>query len=131
MFSAIRVECVVGLESNALACGVKRKGAILAAGALVLTLLSASGAQAQCTGSGALAPSSGTDQTVAMAVAGVSASVSALVTSINSVNTAFLTQSSAFIGSPAILSPTRRVAASGPAAWAVTSVPAQPPQPET
>jgi outer membrane autotransporter protein len=36
-----------------------------------------------------------------MAVANVSASVGALVTSINSVNTAFLTQSSAFIGSPA------------------------------
>ena len=36
-----------------------------------------------------------------MAVANVSASVGALITSINSVNTAFLTQSSAFIGSPA------------------------------
>jgi opacity protein-like surface antigen len=35
-----------------------------------------------------------------MAVANVSGSVGALVTSINSVNTAFLTQSSAFIGSP-------------------------------
>jgi hypothetical protein len=38
---------------------------------------------------------------MAKAVVGVSASVNALVTSINSVNTAFLTQSSAFIGSSA------------------------------
>jgi opacity protein-like surface antigen len=67
---------------------------------LTLILLSASAAHAQCTaagpfGSNSLAP------TVAMAVAGVSSSVGALVTSINSANTAFLTQSSAFIGSPA------------------------------
>src|SRR6266436_5595770 len=39
--------------------------------------------------------------TVAMAVAGVSASVNALTSSINTANTAFLTQSSALIGSPA------------------------------
>jgi hypothetical protein len=39
-------------------------------------------------------------QAANMAVANVSASVGALVSSINSLNTAFLTQSSAFIGSP-------------------------------
>jgi opacity protein-like surface antigen len=65
---------------------------------LALILMSASAAHAQCSGGaplGTLAP------TVAMAVAGVSASVGALVTSINSANTAFLGQSNAFIGSPA------------------------------
>ncbi len=40
-------------------------------------------------------------QAAGAGVAGVSASVGTLVSSINSVNTAFLTQSSAFIGSPA------------------------------
>jgi opacity protein-like surface antigen len=66
---------------------------------------SASAARAQCTGSGALAPPPpgqlSPASTVAMAVAGVSSSVNALITSINIANTAFLTQSSAFIGSPA------------------------------
>src|SRR6516162_10413951 len=62
-------------------------------------LVSSSAAQAQCAATGSLAGSP-LSPTVAMAVAGVSASVNALVTSINSVNTAFLTQSSAFIGSP-------------------------------
>jgi opacity protein-like surface antigen len=66
--------------------------------------LSASAAQADCTASG-LSNLSATAPVVAqaagMAVANVSASVGTLVTSINSVNTAFLTQSSAFIGSPA------------------------------
>jgi opacity protein-like surface antigen len=67
---------------------------------LTLIVLSASAAHAQCTAAGPLG-SSLLAPTVAMAVAGVSSSVGALVTSINSANTAFLTQSSAFIGSPA------------------------------
>jgi opacity protein-like surface antigen len=67
---------------------------------LVLILLSASAARAQCTAAGPLG-SSPLAPTVAMAVAGVSSSVGALVTSINAANTAFLTQSGAFIGSPA------------------------------
>jgi opacity protein-like surface antigen len=100
MFSGMRVEYVVGLEPKALACGVRTKSPILGAGAFVLMLFSASAAQAQCTAAGPVA-SSGLGPTGAMAVAGVSASVGALVTSINSANTAFLTQSSAFIGSPA------------------------------
>ncbi|MBO0756922.1 MAG: autotransporter domain-containing protein [Bradyrhizobiaceae bacterium] len=66
---------------------------------LPLIAFSASGAQAQCAASGSL-QNSPLSPTVAMAVAGVSASVNALVTSTNTANTAFLTQSSAFIGSP-------------------------------
>src|SRR5215470_15929491 len=100
MFGAIRVECVLHLEANALACGAKTKGAILGAVALGLMLISATAAQAQCAATGSL-QNSPLSPTVAMAVAGVSASVNALVTSINTANTAFLTQSSAFVGSPA------------------------------
>jgi hypothetical protein len=104
MFSGMRLDYAACIKPKALACGVKTKGPILGAGALALTLLSASGAQAQCVGTGVLA-ANGTfavlGPTVAMAVAGVSSSVNAIVTSINAANTAFLTQSSAFIGSPA------------------------------
>jgi opacity protein-like surface antigen len=87
-----------------MACSVKTKGPIVGAGSLVLMLFSASAAQAQCTSVGlnglnTTAPV--VAQAAGMAVANVSASVGALVTSINSANTAFLTQSSAFIGSPA------------------------------
>jgi opacity protein-like surface antigen len=97
MFSA-GSECVLGLESKASARGVSP---ILGAGALTLMLLWSSSAQSQCVGEQALSAPTGLNSTVAMAVAGVSASVNALVTSINTTNTAFLTQSSAFIGSPA------------------------------
>ncbi len=104
MFSAMRLDYVAWIKPKVLACGVKTKGPILGAGALALTLFSASGAQAQCVGTKDLAPPPGppsTQSVVAMAVAGVSASVNALTSSINTANTAFLTQSSAFIGSPA------------------------------
>jgi opacity protein-like surface antigen len=104
MLSAMRLDYVACIKPKVLACGVKTKGPILGAGALALTLFSASAAQAQCVGTGALAPNGsyvGLGPTAAMAVAGVSSSVNALVTSINTANTAFLTQSSAFIGSPA------------------------------
>jgi opacity protein-like surface antigen len=76
-----------------------RKITIRGAAALALTLLSVAAAQAQCTSSGAVSTSPEIGPWSA-AVAGGSASVAALVSSINSVNTAFLTQSSAFIGSP-------------------------------
>jgi outer membrane autotransporter protein len=99
MFSA-GLECVLGLESRASSRGAM-KGAILGAGAFTLMLLCSSAAQAQCVGEQALSAPTGLNSTVAMAVAGVSASVNALITSINTANTAFLTQSSAFIGSPA------------------------------
>jgi opacity protein-like surface antigen len=79
-------------------------GQILGAGTVALVLLSASAARAQCTTVG-LQALSGSAPVVAkaagMAITNVSASVGALVTSINSVNTAFLNQSNAFIGSPA------------------------------
>jgi opacity protein-like surface antigen len=99
MFNA-GVECVLGIESKALARGAMMKSVILGVSALGLMLFSASAAQAQCVATGSLKDSP-LSPTVAMAVAGVSASVNALVTSINTANTAFLTQSSAFVGSPA------------------------------
>jgi len=77
---------------------------MLGAGTVALMLLSASAAQAQCTSVGLNILSTTAPvvaQAAGMAVANVSASVGALVSSINSANTAFLTQSSAFIGSPA------------------------------
>src|SRR5882757_11355680 len=79
----------------------KIRSSVIAAS--VLVLFSGSVAQAQCTSTGlnglnATAPV--VAQAAGMAVANVSASVGALIASINSVNTAFLTQSSAFIGSP-------------------------------
>src|ERR1700720_754334 len=103
MISGIGVEYFTGIRPKALARSVKTKSPILGAGSLVL-LFSASAAQAQCTSVGlnglnTTAPV--VAQAAGMAVANVSASVGALVTSINSANTAFLTQSSAFIGSPA------------------------------
>jgi hypothetical protein len=99
MIGSTRVEHVAGVRSKALACGVKTTSPVLGAGAVVLMLFSASAAQAQCT-SGVNTGSAVVNQAAGMAVENVSASVGALVTSINSVNTAFLTQSSAFIGSP-------------------------------
>src|SRR5215475_7135925 len=107
MSSGTRAEHFACIKPNELACRVKTKGLILGAGALALVLFSASGAQAQCTPVGvnitSVPPAVGdvVAQAAVMAVANVSASVGALVTSINSVNTAFLTQSSALIGSPA------------------------------
>jgi opacity protein-like surface antigen len=91
-----------GIAPNESTCNVKTP--ILGAVALVLALLPASVAQAQCITVGLDGLSKGAPvvaQAAGMAVANVSASVGALVTSINSANTAFLTQSSAFIGSPA------------------------------
>src|SRR5215471_17943805 len=87
----------------ALENAAKMKGAVLGAGAFVVMLLSCSAAEAQCTAfglNGLSAASPVVAQAAGMAVANVAASVGTLVTSINSVNTAFLTQSSAFIGSP-------------------------------
>ena len=103
MFSQNRRKSRSGISPNALAFDVRTKSAILAAGALALTLFSGSTAQAQCTPVGLNATPLGpvVTQAAGMAVTNVSASVGALVSAINSVDTAFLTQSSAFIGSPA------------------------------
>jgi outer membrane autotransporter protein len=106
MIGGTRIEHLARITSNEL-CSVKTTGPILGAGAFVLMLFSVSVAQAQCTPVGVNitgvppAVSGVVAQAAVMAVANVSASVGALVTSINSANTAFLTQSSAFIGSPA------------------------------
>ena len=93
-----------GICRTVLANTTGAKSSVLGASAFVVLLFSGSAAQAQCTSVGlngldATAPV--VAQAAGMAVANVSASVGTLVTSINSVNTAFLTQSSAFIGSPA------------------------------
>ncbi len=107
MISGIGVEYFTGIGPKVLVHSVKTKSPILGAGSLVLMLFSASAAQAQCTAAGVnitgVPPAVGdvVAKAAVMAVANVSASVGALVTSINSANTAFLTQSSAFIGSPA------------------------------
>jgi opacity protein-like surface antigen len=103
LFTEIERKSLAGNSPKALALGVRTKTAVLGAGALFLTLLSASAAQAQCTPVGLNTTPLGpvVSQAAGMAVANVSASVGALVSSINSVDTVFLTQSSAFIGSPA------------------------------
>jgi opacity protein-like surface antigen len=77
---------------------LKAQRLILGTGALILMVVWAAPAQAQCTSAGVTAP---LPAATGAAVAGVSASVGSLVSSIHTVNTAFLTQSSAFIGSPA------------------------------
>jgi opacity protein-like surface antigen len=93
-----------GIRRRTLAHTTRTKGSVLGAGAFLVLLLSGSAAQAECTAAG-LSGLSTTAPVVAqaagMAVANVSASVGTLIASINSVNTAFLTQSSALIGSPA------------------------------
>jgi opacity protein-like surface antigen len=82
-----------------------RSGGIsLAANAFLISVVFGSAAHADCAVSGldglnASAPV--VAQAAGMAVANVSASVGTLISSINSVNTVFLTQSSALIGSPA------------------------------
>ncbi len=103
MISVASVE-QAGICPTKLANPIKIRSSVLGAGAFVLVLFSGSAAQAQCTSVGlnglnAAAPI--VAQATGMAVANVSASVGTLITSINSVNTAFLTQSSAFVGSPA------------------------------
>ena len=103
MISVASVE-QAGICPTKLANTIMIRSSVLGAGAFVLVLFSGSAAQAQCTSVGlnglnAAAPV--VAQAAGMAVANVSASVGTLITSINSVNTAFLTQSSAFVGSPA------------------------------
>jgi outer membrane autotransporter protein len=104
MFSGTRVECIADLQLKALACSIKKKCLFLSAGAAVLVLVSASAAQAQCTTVGLQGLTNSAPvvaKAAAMAITNVSASVGSLVTSIDSVNTAFLNQSSPFIGTPA------------------------------
>src|SRR5450631_286399 len=95
MLSGRRVQDFASFRPKVLACSLKTKSPILGAGALVLMMFWASTAQAQCTSAGLTTP------LPVAAVAGVSASVGSLVSSIHTANTAFLTQSTAFIGSPA------------------------------
>jgi outer membrane autotransporter protein len=98
MIARIGTANLAGNVPKVLAFSVKTKSPI--PGALVLMLFSASAAQAQCTSFGFTAPPPFPQATVA-AVAGVSASVGSLVSSISSANTAFLSQSATFVGNPA------------------------------
>jgi opacity protein-like surface antigen len=102
-FCPVSVE-QVGICRTVPAHGTRTTSSVLGAGAFLLLLLSGSAAHAQCTVAGLNGLSTTAPvvaQAAGMAVANVSASVGTLLTSINSVNTAFLTQSSALIGSPA------------------------------
>ncbi|MBO0755600.1 MAG: autotransporter domain-containing protein [Bradyrhizobiaceae bacterium] len=92
--------------------GGGRKSAIRGAAAVAVAMVWASAAQAQCAATGPIvtAPHVGPNETLATvkqgvvewtpAIASASSGVATLIASINAVNTAFLTQSSAFIGSP-------------------------------
>lgn len=64
--------------------------------ALAATLFAAAGAQAQCTGTGGAAVAGG----VNLAPFAAGGSINVLASAINAANTVFLTQSTAFIGSP-------------------------------
>jgi hypothetical protein len=103
MVSGTWKKFLAGINLKALTSSTRTNKPILGAGALAIMLFSGSSAQAQCTPVGLNTTPLGSvvTQAAGMAVSNVSASVGALVSSINSVNTAFLTQSSAFIGSPA------------------------------
>ncbi len=84
------------VAGRAKACGTPATAGIAA---LALMLFCAPVAHAQCVAAGPAASAPGMAPWTG-AIASGSASVAALVSSINSVNTAFLAQSSAFIGSP-------------------------------
>jgi hypothetical protein len=103
LFSEIGRKSLAGISPKALALGARTKTTIPGGGAVALTLFSDAAAQAQRTPVGLSTTPLGpvVTQAAGMAVANVSASVAAIVFSINSLDTAFLTQSSAFIGSPA------------------------------
>jgi outer membrane autotransporter protein len=93
-------ESRVGIRSKV--CRLSTKSSLLGAGAATIMLFFwASTAQAQCTSAGLTTPPPVWSNAAVAAVAGVSASVGSLVSSIHTANTAFLTQSTAFIGSPA------------------------------
>jgi opacity protein-like surface antigen len=102
MFCVIE-KFVTGLWPKAFPFSAETGNTILAASAFVLMLFSSPAARAQCTPVGLNTTPLGpvVTQAAGMAVTNVSASVGTLVSSINSVDTVFLTQSSAFVGSPA------------------------------
>jgi opacity protein-like surface antigen len=82
-----------------------RKGAILGGAALAVGLFGSSGAWAQCTDTfnfrAANVPSPGQFAPVSvLAPLGTGSSLSAFISTINSVNTAFLTNTSAFVSAP-------------------------------
>jgi len=81
-------------------CAGVRSRALARSGILLLTTLSATAAHAQCTAVGMNPPQSFPTETAVTAVAGASAYVGTVAASIHSANTAFLAQSTAFVGAP-------------------------------
>src|SRR5215470_7054614 len=94
----IGVECFAATRPRVLAC--RAKAMVVSAVALVIALLSTSAAQAQCAAVGFNPPPGFPTGPAVTAVAGVSAYVGALAASIHAANTAFLSQSTAFVASP-------------------------------
>ncbi len=98
--SGVGLEYRAGIGPRVRVYSAKPTSPVLGAGVLVLTLFSASAAQAQCAAVGLNPAPSFPTHTAAMAIAGASAYVSTIVSSIHSANTAFLAQSTAFVAAP-------------------------------
>ncbi|MFL5041722.1 MAG: autotransporter domain-containing protein [Xanthobacteraceae bacterium] len=77
-----------------------RKSALLGGSALMLVLSASSGAWAQCTGGDTLGGGGLPVLNFSALAGGTAASVNSLVSVLNTANTAFLTQTNAFIASP-------------------------------
>jgi opacity protein-like surface antigen len=77
-----------------------RKGGILAGATLALAMAASSTAMADCTGTGALGGLTGGGGVSLFLPFSSGGAVSSLVSAINTVNTSFLTQSTAFISAP-------------------------------
>jgi opacity protein-like surface antigen len=89
-----------GLVSSSLSARKTRKGALLGAAAFSLALFASSGAQAQnCSSTGALGAFS-SSLGLSGEVGAVTGTANALLSVLNTMNTAFLAQGSAFVGSP-------------------------------
>ena len=74
-----------------------RKSALLGGSALMLVMAGSSGAMAQCTGGGALGPFLAPFHAIG---AGGGATANAVISALTNTNTAYLTHTNAFIGSP-------------------------------
>lgn len=93
MRNLVGARSVVAKASSVRSATRGKRKALIIAGALVASLASGSSAWAQCAGAGGANP-------FLPFAAGGTASVNSLVSVLNTVNTAFLTQSTAFVGAP-------------------------------
>ena len=106
----LRMRVRTAPAAKAAACGGLCKRAILGSAALAVGLLGSSGAWAQCTDTfnfrAANVPSPGQFAPVSvLAPLGTGSSLSAFISTMNSVNTAFLTNTSAFVSAPGGVQP--------------------------